>query len=113
VVGLRLRDRVMSSSIRVEPLLFCIKMSQLRWFRHQFRMPPTCLPKEVLWAYLTGKRPQGRPRTHPRNFIPLLVCELLRIPQEELESIYTERDVPPGSVSSATRPQINVRKWID
>ncbi len=73
VAGLSLRDRVRSSDIQkelgVEPLLLCVERSQLRWLRHLVRMPPGSLPLEVFRAYLIGRKPWGRPRTHWKNYI--------------------------------------------
>uniref|UniRef100_A0AAQ4PNU2 Reverse transcriptase domain-containing protein n=1 Tax=Gasterosteus aculeatus aculeatus TaxID=481459 RepID=A0AAQ4PNU2_GASAC len=64
VAGVSLRDRGRSSAIReelgVEPLLLCVKRSQLRWFGHLVRMPPGRLPREVFQARPAGKRPRGK-----------------------------------------------------
>jgi len=91
VAGLSRRDRVRSSDIRrelgVEPLLLHVKRSQLRWFRHQIRMPPGRIPLEVFRAHPTGRKPRGRPRTRWRDYISHLAWGRLRISQEELESV--------------------------
>ncbi|KAF7642406.1 hypothetical protein LDENG_00258420 [Lucifuga dentata] len=83
VSGLTLRDRVRSSDIqeglRVELLLLHIERSQLRWFGHLIRIPPGRLPREVFQACPTGKRPQGRPRTHWRDYISQLAWERLGV----------------------------------
>ncbi|KAK3566846.1 hypothetical protein QTP86_004550 [Hemibagrus guttatus] len=96
VVGRSLRDRVRSSVTReelgVEPLLLHIERGQLRWLGHLFRMPPGHLPGEVFRACPTGKRPQGRPRTHWRDYVSRLAWERLGVPPEELEEGSGERD---------------------
>ncbi len=97
VAGLSLSDGVRSLDIRrelrVEPLLLHIKRSQLRWFRHLARVPPGRLPLEVFRARPTGRRPQGRPRTHWRDYISHLAWERFKIPQEELKSVAGVKDV--------------------
>uniref|UniRef100_A0A8C6PEM1 ribonuclease H n=1 Tax=Nothobranchius furzeri TaxID=105023 RepID=A0A8C6PEM1_NOTFU len=84
VAGLSLRDRVRRSVIReelgVEPLLFHIERSQLRWLSHLVRMPPGHLPGEVFRARPTGRRPKGRPRTRWRDYGSHLAREHLGIP---------------------------------
>ncbi len=61
VAGISLSDKVRSSvtceELGVEPLLRCIKRSQLRWFEHLVRMPPGHLPMEVFQARPAGRRP--------------------------------------------------------
>lgn len=44
-------------------LLFYIKRNQLMWFKHLVRKGSGCLPKELLQACLTGRRPWGKLRT--------------------------------------------------
>ena len=88
VAGFSLRDKVRSSDIQrelgVEPLLLRVERSQLRWFGHLIRMPPTHLPLEVFQAHPTGRR-------H------------LRQAQNPLEGLYissglgTPRDPPGGA----------------
>jgi len=53
---------------------------------------------------MSGRRARGRPRTCWRDYISLLTWERLGIPQEELESVTGEREVPPEPVASATQP---------
>lgn len=97
VAGISLRDRVRSSATRerlgVEPLLLRLERSQLRWFGHLVRMPPERLPREVLEARPTGRRPRGRPRTRWRDYIDSLALERLGIPQEEVTNVALEREV--------------------
>ncbi len=91
IAGISLRDRVRSRwELRVEPLLLCVKRSQLRWFGHLIRMPPGHLPLEEC---PTGRRPRGRPETRWRDYISHLAWEPLGIPQEELENTARENDV--------------------
>ena len=96
MAGISLRDRVRSSVIRerlgVEPLLLHLERSQLRWFGHLVQMPPECLPREVLDACPTGKRPRGRPRARWRDYISTLARERLGIPQDEVVDVARERE---------------------
>ena len=97
VAGVSLRDRVRSSVIRerlgVEPLLLHLERSQLRWFGHLVRMPPERLPREVLEACPTGKRPRGRPRARWKDYILTLARERLGILQDEVADVAREREV--------------------
>ena len=56
-------------------------------------MPPGRLPKEVLLARPTGKRPRGGPRTKWRDYISSVAWESLGIPQSELADMAGEREV--------------------
>ena len=86
VAGISLRDRVRSSITRerlgVEPLLLNLERSQLRWFGHLVRMPPERLPRKVLDARPTGRRPRGRPKTRWKDYISKLAWERLGIPPD-------------------------------
>ena len=42
-------------SLNIEPLLFRIERSQLRWFGHVSRMPQERLPKQALLAKANGE----------------------------------------------------------
>ena len=61
IKGVTLFSKVRSSEIRkslnIEPLLFRIERSQLRWFGHVSRMPQERLPKQPLLAKANGRRP--------------------------------------------------------
>ncbi|KAI3367063.1 hypothetical protein L3Q82_009264, partial [Scortum barcoo] len=95
-------DRVRSfghsgEELGVEPLLFHIERSQLRWLGHLFWMPPGRLPREVFQACPTGRRPRGRPRTRWRDYVSRLAWERLGVPLEELEEVSGEDfAAPPG-----------------
>ena len=97
MAGISLRDRVRSSvtreSLRVE--LLRLERSQLRWFGHlvRIRMPLERLPRKVLEACPTRRRPRGRPRTRWRDYIDSLALDRLRIPQEEVANVAREREV--------------------
>ncbi|TWW68240.1 hypothetical protein D4764_19G0000380 [Takifugu flavidus] len=84
VAGLSLRDRVRSSAIReelgVEPLLFCVERSQMRWLGQLVRMTPG----RVQGMSLKACPPPGRPRTRWRDYVSRLVWERLGIPPDEL-----------------------------
>jgi len=80
----RVRSLVIPDGLRVEPLLLCIERSQMRWLGHLVRMPPGRLPGEVFRAGPTWRRPQGRPRTHWRDYVSRQTWERLGVPPEEL-----------------------------
>ena len=52
-----------------ETLLLQIERSRLRWFGHVSRMPQGRLPKQTLYAEVSGKRPVGSPRTRWLDYI--------------------------------------------
>lgn len=60
---------------RVGLLLLHIEWKRLRWSNHLIGMSPGCLSLEVFQALLTGRRTQGRPRTHLRNNISFLTSK--------------------------------------
>lgn len=45
--------------LKVEPLPLCSKMSQLRWFSHQARIPPGCFPGRCFRHVHLGGDPQA------------------------------------------------------
>ena len=57
------RNIAIRESLDIESQLLWIKRSQLRWFGHVSRMPHERLPKQTLYAEVSGKRPVGKPRT--------------------------------------------------
>jgi len=69
--GVTLFDKVRSSEIRkslnIEPLLFRIERSQLRWFGHVSRMPQEKLPKQALLAKVK-KASVGPRRTYGEDY---------------------------------------------
>ncbi len=88
-----MRRNVITKGIGVELLLLCVERSQLRWFRHLVRMPPSRFPMEVFQACPAGRRPWGRPRSRWRDYISALAWEHLRILQSELVDVSREREV--------------------
>lgn len=86
--------RLAGISLRVEELRHPegtgIERSRLRWFGHLIRMPPRCLPLEVVQSCPTGQRPCGSPRTHWRNYISQRALERLGVLQEEQGSAFSE-----------------------
>ena len=62
------RSSEIRKSLNIEPLLFRIERSQLRWFGHVSRMPQERLPKALL-AKANGRRPVARPRTRWTDYI--------------------------------------------
>ena len=78
---------------KVEVLLESrLERSQLRWFGHLVRMPLERLPREVLEARPTGRRPRGRPRTRWRDYMDSLALDRLGILQEEVDDVARERE---------------------
>ena len=67
VRGLSLLDKVRSTdifqSLKIEPLLLRIKQSQLRCYCHVTQMFHEQTAKQLMDAFLSGKRPRGRLRT--------------------------------------------------
>ena len=61
IKGVTLFNKVRSSKVRkslnIEPLLFRIERSQLRWFGHVSRMPQERLPKQALHVKANGRKP--------------------------------------------------------
>lgn len=96
VAGLSLRNWVKSLVIRreleVEPLLLCVKRSQIKWFGHLIRMLPGGLPLEVFLARPTGRGPQSRPTTCWQGYMSRLARELIGIFKEDLGSVARDRD---------------------
>ena len=73
IAGVALFSSVRSFEIRkslnIDPLLFRIERSQLRWFGHANRIPRERLPKQALLAKMNGRRPVGRSRSRWTNYI--------------------------------------------
>lgn len=59
-----------------EPLILHVKRGQLRWLKHLFQMLPGNLPGQIFWACLTGRMPQGRPRSCLRGYVSWLAREV-------------------------------------
>ena len=59
----KVRSSEIRKSLNIEPLLFRIERSQLRWFGHVSRMPQERLPKQALLAKANGRRLVGLPRS--------------------------------------------------
>ena len=93
----RLFNKVRSSEIRkslnIEPLLFRIERSQLRWFGHVSRMPQERLPKQALLAKANGKRLVGRPRTRWTDYIEDLGWNRLGLRPSEMMEGMEHREV--------------------
>ena len=71
----KVRNTVIRKSLNIESLLIRIERFQLRWYGHVSRMPQQTseclnkLPKQTLYAEVSGKRPVGRPRTRWLGYI--------------------------------------------
>ena len=57
------RNTAIRESFDMESLLLRIERSQIPWFGSVNRMPHERLPKQTLYAKVSGKRPVERPRT--------------------------------------------------
>ena len=97
IEGVTLFNKVHSSemqrSLDIQPLLFQIERSQLRWFGHVSRMPLERLPKEALLAKANGKRPVGRPRTRWTNYIEDLGWNCLGLHPSEMMDVMEGHEV--------------------
>ena len=65
--GFTLRDEKRNTELRdmlgvTAPLVLRIERSQLRWLGHVMRMEESRLPKQILFANFSGRRPPGGPR---------------------------------------------------
>lgn len=96
VAGITRRDRVRNTRVRealnVEQLLLRTERSMLRWFGHVVRMSPNRLPRRVMIAVPSGKRPLGRPRNRWLDQVRHLSWSRLGIPPDELESMAEDRE---------------------
>ena len=63
------RNTAICESHDIESLLLRIERSQLRWFGYVSRMPHELLPKQTLYAKVSGKRPARRSRIIWLNYI--------------------------------------------
>ena len=97
IEGVTLFNKVRSSEIRkslnIEPLLFRIERSQLRWFGHVSRMPQERLPKQALLAKANGRRPVGRPRTRWTDYVEDLGWNRLGLRPSEMMEVMEDREV--------------------
>ena len=80
-------------SFNIEPLLFQIERSQLRWFGHLRRMPQERLPKQALLAKTNGRRPVRRPRTRWTNYIEDLGWNCLGLHLSKMMDVMEDREL--------------------
>ena len=73
------RNTEIRKSLDIESLLLRIESSQFRWFGHVSRILDERLPKQTLYAKVSGKRPVGRPRTRWLDYIETLGWNRLRL----------------------------------
>ena len=96
VRSLPLLDKVKSTDIRqslnIEPLLFRIERSQLRWYSHVTRMSHERTAKQLKNALPSDKRPRERPRTRWRNYVENLAWSRLENPPAKLPLVAGDRD---------------------
>ena len=90
VAGISLRDRVRSSITRerlgVEPLLLHLERSQLRWFGHLVRMPPSgFLGRSSMYVPLE--------ETRWKDYISKLAWERLGILPEGVEEVAQDKEI--------------------
>ena len=73
IKGVTMFDKHRNTAIRefldIESLLLWIERSRLRWFVHVSRMPRKRLPKQTLYAEVSGKRPVARRRLRWLDYI--------------------------------------------
>ena len=97
IEGVMLFNKVRSSEIRkslnIEPLLFRIERSQLKWFGRVSRMPQERRPKQALLAKANGRRPVGRLRTRWTDYIEDLVWNYLGLHPSETVEVVEDREV--------------------
>ena len=87
------RNIAIRISFNIKSLLLRIERSQLRWFGHVSRMPHERLPKQILYAEVSGKRPVGRPRTRWLDYIGDLGWNGLRLHASKMQSVLVDREV--------------------
>ena len=87
------RNTAIRELLDIESLLLQIERSQLRWFGHVSRMPLERLPKQILHAEVSGKRPVGRPRTRWLDYIEDLGWNSLGLHPSEMQSVLVDREV--------------------
>ena len=83
----------MQKSFNIEPLLFQIERSQLRWFGHLRRMPQERLPKQALLAKTNGRRPVRRPGTRWTNYIEDLGWNCLRLHPSKMMDVMEDSEL--------------------
>ena len=87
------RSTVIHEFLDIESLLLRIKRPKLGWFGHVSRMPQKRLPKQTLYADMSGKRPVGRPRTRWLDYIEDLGRNRLGLCPSEIQSVSVDRDM--------------------
>ena len=109
-----LLHKLLSSEIRkslnIHPLLFRIKISQLRWCGHASTMPQKKLPQQALLAKANGRRPLGRLRYKWTNYISDLGWNQLKLyPSEMLKEI---KNLEVWGINfELQRPQFSRKSW--
>ena len=83
----KLRNIAIRASLNIASLLLRIERSQLRWFGHESRMPHERLPKQTLYARVSGKRPVGRRRARWIDYIKTRGWNRLRLHLSEIQSV--------------------------
>ena len=89
----KLRSSEIQKSLNIEPFLFRIERSQLRWFGHVSRMPQERLPKHALLAKANWRRPVGRPRTRWTDYIEDLEWNCLGLHPSKMMEVMEDREV--------------------
>ena len=80
-------------TLDIDSLLFRIERFQLQWFGHVSRMFQERLPKQTLYAEVSGKRPVGRPRTQWFDYIEDLGWNHLGLCPSKMQSVLVDREV--------------------
>ena len=56
-----IHDTELRARLNLSTMTEVIEERRLKWLGHVFRMPPERLPRKVLFSWLPGTRPRGRP----------------------------------------------------
>ena len=79
-------------SLNIESL-FGIERSQHRWLGHASRVPEEWLPKHILYAKVSWKKPVVRPRTRLLNCIDNLCWNRLGLHPSKMQSVLVDREL--------------------
>ena len=97
IKGVTMFDKHHNTAIRdslgIESLLLRIERSQLRLFGHVSRLPHEQLPKQTLYAKVSGERSVGRPRTRWLDYIEDLGWNRLGLYPSEMQSVLVDREM--------------------
>ena len=87
------RNTTIRESLNIQSLFLRIEISQLRWLGHVSRMPHEWLPKQTLYAEVSGKMQIGRPRTRWLDFIEDRDWNRLGLHPSKTQSVMVGREL--------------------